>query len=186
MKRLVFLLFILAVGTVHSAYSADWRMDPSNSRLEFIATFEKTPVPGVFREFDARIRFDQDRLDASRIDVTINVTSADMNSAEVNKAIRGPDWFDFARFGQAEFHGAEVRATGVNRYLARGTLSLKGIQQPVELPFVWTASPEGATMEGELTLKRGLFRIGTGEWAATNVIGADVQVKFRVRLRRTG
>ena len=38
-------------------------------------------------------------------------------------------------------------------------------------------------MQGEFVVKRALFGIGTGEWAANNVIGPDVTIKFRVRLR---
>jgi len=41
-------------------------------------------------------------------------------------------------------------------------------------------------MEGELTVKRGAFGIGTGEWAAIDVIGADVKVKFKVKWRKAG
>jgi len=58
------------------------------------------------------------------------------------------------------------------------------VQQVVEVPFTWTPAVDGASMEGEFTVKRGLFGIGTGEWAATDVIGPDVTVKFRVRLRK--
>ena len=186
MMRLAYVLGMLLAGATHLAQAADWKMDPSGSTLEFIATFEKTAAPGVFREFDTRMRFDPEKPEGSRIDVTIKVTSADMRSAEVNNAIRGPEWFDFARFAQAEFHATDVRRAEANRYLARGTLTLKGVQQPVVVPFAWTGSPDSATIEGELTLKRGLFGIGTGEWAVTNVIGADVRVKFRVRLRKAG
>jgi hypothetical protein len=39
-------------------------------------------------------------------------------------------------------------------------------------------------MDGELTVKRGDFGIGSGQWAASNVIGADVKIKFSVRLRK--
>ena len=49
------------------------------------------------------------------------------------------------------------RAEG-NRYVARGTLSLKGVKQQVEVPFTWTGSADGATMEGELSVKRGAVR----------------------------
>ncbi|MBS0344742.1 MAG: YceI family protein, partial [Proteobacteria bacterium] len=38
--------------------------------------------------------------------------------------------------------------------------------------------------EGTFVVKRGAFGIGTGEWTATNVIGADVNVAFKVRLRK--
>jgi polyisoprenoid-binding protein YceI len=186
MKILACLCGLLAAGAVHRAHAADWSMEPSGSRLEFAATFEKTAAPGVFKEFDTRVRFDPDKPAGGRIDVTIKVTSADMNSADVNKAIREPEWFDFERFPQAEFHATDIRRAESNRYLARGTLTLKGVRQPVEVPFVWTGSADAATMEGEFTVKRGPFGIGTGEWAATNVIGADVKVKFRVKLRKAG
>jgi polyisoprenoid-binding protein YceI len=167
------------------AQGADWKMDPAGGKLEFIATFEKTAAPGEFKEFDARLRFDPDKPAGSSLDVTIKVTSADMNIPDVNKEIRGKDWFDYAGFPQAEFRSTDLRRDGI-RYVARGTLTLKGVKQPVEVPFTWTSAGEGAVMEGELTLKRGAFGIGLGEWAGTNVIGADVKVKFKVKLRKAG
>ena len=188
MKEVVALLGLcgLLALALNPAQGADWKMDPAGSKLEFVATFEKTAAPGVFKEFDARLRFDPDKPAGSSLDVTIKVTSADMNIPDVNKEIRGKDWFDYAGFPQAEFRSTDLRRTEGNRYVARGTLSLKGVKQPVEVPFTWTGSPDGAVMEGELTVKRGAFGIGTGEWAASNVIGADVKVKFRVKLRRAG
>ena len=187
MKSLACLCALLVLGGAPAhARAADWKMDAAGSRLEFIATFEKSPAAGVFKEFDARLRFDPDKPAGSSLDVAIKVTSADMSSGDVNKAIRGPEWFDFGKFPQAEFHASDIRRAEANRYVARGTLSLKGVRQPVEVPFTWTGVGDGATMEGEFTVKRGIFGIGTGEWVATDVIGADVKVKFRVRLRKAG
>jgi len=177
---------LLLAGAPHPAQGADWKMDPAGSKLEFIATFEKAPVPGVFREFDARLRFDPEKPAGSSLDVTVKVTSADMDIADVNREIRGKDWFDYAAFPQAEFRSTDLRRAQGNRYVAHGTLSLKGVKQPVEVPFTWTGSADGATMEGELQLSRGAFGIGAGEWAASDVIGADVKVKFRVKLRKAG
>jgi polyisoprenoid-binding protein YceI len=184
--KLIASLLILLLNTAVYAQTADWRMDAAASRLEFIASYEKVAVPGVFREFDTRLSFDADKPAGSRLEVTVRITSADMNSGDINNAIRTADWFDSARFPQAEFRSSDIRRIEANRYLARGTLNLKGVQQAVEVPFTWAAVREGATMEGELTLKRGLFGIGRGEWAATSIIGADVRVKFRVVLRRAG
>ena len=177
---------LLLAGAPHAARAADWKMDPAGSKLEFVATFEKTPAPGVFKEFDTRLRFDPEQPAGGSLDVTVKVTSADMSIPDVNKEIRGKDWFDYAGFPQAEFRSTDLRRAQGNRYVARGTLSLKGAKQAVEVPFTWTGDAERATMEGELTLKRGAFGIGTGEWTATNVIGADVKVKFTVKLRKAG
>jgi polyisoprenoid-binding protein YceI len=177
---------LLLAGAPRAGEAAEWRMDPAGSKLEFTATFEKTPAPGVFKEFDTRLRFDPEQPAGGSLDVTVKVTSADMNIPDANKEIRGKEWFDYAGFPQAEFRSTDLRRAQGNRYVARGTLSLKGVKQAVEVPFTWTADANRASMEGELTLKRGTFGIGTGEWAATNVIGADVKVKFTVKLRKTG
>ena len=179
MKNLLLCAFLAASPVL----AADWKMDPSASKLEFVATFEKNPAPGVFKEFDTRLSLDPGKPAGGSLHVTIKVTSADMSIPDVNKEIRNKDWFDYAGFPQAEFHSTELRAEG-KRYVARGTLTLKGVKQAVEVPFTFTPSADGATMEGELTLKRGDFGIGLGEWKATDTIGADVKVKFKVRLKK--
>lgn len=188
MRKRIVMAALCCAGFAQAGAAADWRTDAAASRLEFVATFERAPVPGVFREFDARIRFDPADLAGSRIEVGIAVTSADMGNSDVNQAIRGPEWFDFARFPRASFRAAELRAApagaGGPSYIARGTLELKGVQRVVEVPFTWQEGGEAATMDGELTLQRGTFGIGQGEWARTDAIGADVRVKFRLHLRK--
>jgi polyisoprenoid-binding protein YceI len=181
------IVLALAFAALQPARAADWKMAPAGSRLEFAAQFENTPAPGVFKDFDVRLGLDGDSPAGGRLDVTIRIASADMASADINKAIAGAEWFDFARHQQADFHATDIRRSPTNpqagRYLARGTLALKDAQQPVEVPFTWSPATDGATMEGEFTVKRASFGIGTGEWAAPDVIGPDVIVKFRVRLR---
>jgi len=186
MTRLVLLVAVLLLAAAPAAQATDWTMDAGKSRLEFTATFERTAAPGVFKQFDARLRFDPDEPAEGRLDVTIVVNSADMNSADVNKAISGAEWFDFARFPRAEFHAEDIRRTDAGRYLARGSLDLKGVRRRVEVPFTWTGSGNAARIEGELVVRRGDFGIGTGEWAATNIIGADVKIRFSVGLRTGG
>ena len=95
-----------------------------------------------------RLRFDAEQPAAGSLEVTIDVTSADMKVADVNKAIAGAEWFDVARFPQARFQATDIRRVDAGRYLARGTLALKGVQQPVEVPFSWTRSADTARMEG--------------------------------------
>ena len=177
------LLVLFALCAPLLAQGADWKIDPAGSKLEFIATFEKNPAPGVFREFDARLRFDPEKPAGGSLEVTVKVASADMNIPDVNKEIRNKDWFDYSGFPQAEFRSSDLRRDGKG-YVARGTLTLKGVKQAVEVPFTWSASGDGALMEGELTLERGAFGIGLGEWKATDTIGADVKVKFKVKLKR--
>lgn len=167
------------------AGAADWAMEPG-SRLEFIASYEREPVPGVFREFDTRLQFDPDEPARGRLHVTVALTSAETESADVNTAIRAAEWFDVARHPRAEFTSSEIVAAGPKRYVARGTLRLKDVPQEVAVPFTWQSAGDAATMEGELALRRTAFGIGTGEWASGDPIGLDVKVKFKVKLHRAG
>lgn len=167
------------------AGAADWVME-KGSRLEFAASYEGEPVPGIFREFDTRLQFDPDEPARGRLQVTVALASAETESTDVNEAIRAAEWFDVARFPRAEFTSSEIRATGPKRYLARGTLRLKDVRREVAVPFTWEGTGDSATMEGELALKRTAFGIGMGEWASGNPIGLDVKVKFKVKLHRAG
>ena len=167
------------------AHPADWQLDPAGSKLEYIATVQKNRASGIFRQFDMHVRFDANRPADTLVDATVATASADMIDPDVNKTIRGPDWFESARFPRAVFRASDVRRAEDGRYVARGTLTVKGIEQPVEIPFVWTTDADTATITGEWTLKRASFRIGLGEWGSPEVVGPDVTVKFSVRLRRT-
>lgn len=189
---------LVAVTGLTAARAAEWKMDTATvdtatvgtaagSRLEFIATFQRKPAPGVFKDFDVRLDFNPEKPAGGRLDVSIRVASADMANTAINQAIAGMDWFDFAHYQQARFHASDIRRVpgdaSASHYLARGTLSLKGVQQPVEVPFTWTAAGSSATMEGQFITRRAAFGIGAGEWAKTDDIGANVTVKFRVKLR---
>ena len=179
------LVTLLLAGIAGPLGAAEWTMDRAASTLEFIATFERAPAPGVFRQFDTRVHLEPDKPHEARIDVTISVASADMMSAGLNLAIHGHEWFDSARFPHAEFHASEVKRIQPGAYVARGTLSLKGVQRLIEVPFSWSEAAGSALLQGEMIVKRALFGIGTGEWMTSSVVASDVTVRFNVRLRRS-
>jgi len=69
--------------------------------------------------------------------------------------------------------------------VARGILLLKGVKQrssAVHLDDFRRWRCHGRRADGEA---RGI-RIGTGEWAATNVNRRRCEVKFKVKLRKAG
>jgi polyisoprenoid-binding protein YceI len=186
MSRIWILVALLGGCLGTSAGATGWIVDPARSAIGFTATFENAPAPGVFRKFDASVQFAPDHPADSRIDVVIAIPSADMSSAEINDAIRGPDWFDATRFPVAEFHSTDVRSLGGNRYLAVGTLRVKDTTKPLEVPFTWTPEGNVATMDGKLTIDRGAFGVGLGQWRSTKVVGANVDLHFSLRLRNGG
>lgn len=182
MKRwmgLAGLLWLVCAGT---AAAAEWRMDPAASRLSFQVSYQGQAAPGSFAEFSTLLHFDPGRPAGGKLDVTVKMTSVDMGSADINEAIRGSEWFGLDKYAQAEFTSAHIKRVADDRYLADGTLRLKGMQRPVQVPFTWKREGDAARMKGEVTLDRTAFGIGAGEWAADDPIAHAVKVRFDVRL----
>jgi polyisoprenoid-binding protein YceI len=173
---------LLLVATV-TADATEWHMLADASRLEFFVNYSGQEAPGLFRRFTTELRFDPAEPTNSRLVVTVETLSADLDSADINEAIAGPEWFDFAQFAEARFVSDSIARIDDERFVATGSLRLKGIDQVVDVPFTWREADGLATMRGELYLRRGTFAIGTGEWAGSDVIGDKVRVRFKVTLQ---
>jgi polyisoprenoid-binding protein YceI len=186
MKLTIRVIVFLVAGTLPLAVSAaEWKMDPAGSKLEFIPTYEGEKAPGVFKEFDTQLTLDPKKPAGNKLDVTIKIASADMNNSDMNEAIKDPEWFDVKKFPQAEFHATDIKpGSAAGSYVARGKLTIKGTQKEVSVPFKLTESGATGAMEGELTLDRMQFNVGSGDWAKGDTIGLNVTVKFKVSLRK--
>jgi len=176
MKRLataVATLVLLAAGPSH-AEPLSWTVDADASRLVFQATQLSAPFEGRFRTYTADIAFDPDDLAASRVRVEIDVTSIDTGNAERDTAALGPDWFDSANHPTAVFETTSFSAIGDGGYEARARLTIRGEAQDVVLPFTISITEDGgrvnARMAGELTISRGDFGVGRGQWAGDAVV----------------
>lgn len=182
--RVVLILSVLSLQ-LPDALATEWVMDPKNSDLKFVPTYEGLEAPGRFNQFDVRLRFYPESPQNGQLDVSVNLSSADMDSDDINDAIAQKEWLHVTRFPQAHFRSTKIVINGKHAYLAHGMLSLKGIERPIDVPFTWNDAGNRARMQGEFVVKRTNFNIGTGEWSTGNVIGMDVKVGFKVELRRT-
>jgi len=173
----------LLLGLATPAAADEWRGTDGGS-LTFEVAFEGAPLRGAFPRFDVALTFDPADTGASRLQVTVDLTAADMGDPEMNDVLFDAAWLHVARFAEARFVSDTLGATAPGDYVAQGTLDLKGTKQPVAVPFTWAADGDTATMTGKLVLQRTDFDVGTGEWANGDTIGIDVNLAFEVRLRR--
>lgn len=177
---------VLFMATIYCSpdFAAQWRSQPDFSRLQFESSYEGQRVPGVFRNFEVKFKFDPARVQQSELEVKVSLASADMDSADVNEAIASPEWFDVIRFPESRFFSRQITADGGQNFTARGSLQLKGIRREITVPFQWYENGDTARMHGEFVLARTDFDVGGGEWASGNPIGLDVKVKFSLSMRR--
>ena len=161
-----------------------WHSVSTDSRLEFIVTFEGAPAPGEFHRFDVCMEIEPTRPESGRLEGFVDVTTADMASADLNEAIAEPEWFDSRNFPIARFVSERIEPEGGTAFIAHGMLSLKGRLQKITVPFTWQHADGAPGIAGEARLQRSAFGIGSGEWATGDSIGIEVTVRFDVALER--
>lgn len=162
---------------------ASWAVQPGG-RLGFAASWNGSPVPGQFGQWSADIRFSPDDLAGSRIKAVIDLASVTTAEAQYADSLKGADFFNVAAHPRATFTSTRITHKGGDRYAAAGTLELHGVSRPATLAFTLTIKGDEADVRGSTRLDRTAFKVGSGEWAATDQIAGAVGVDFSFRAKR--
>ena len=182
-------------GGILGLYASDAAQTPSGSELAAVAsewtvtdgaiTFEViqlgNKVEGAFAEWTADISFDPDLTTgkAGETEVTISIPSLTIGS--VTSQALGPDFFDAENHPVATYK-ADIMAVPEG-HVAEGTLSLKGNEVPVRLPYTLTLDGDTASMDSRITLNRLDFGIGSN-MPDEKSVGFAVDVRVSVTATR--
>lgn len=162
---------------------SEWRV-AQGGRLAFTALWTGTPINGSFTRWDSAIRFTPDAPEKTAIRVSVDLASASTADSQRDETLKGEDFFNVASNPRAVFAANGIRALGNDRYEARGTLDLHGTRRPVALAFTLRIKDDTARVSGSTRLDRTAFGVGSGEWAATDQIAANVSVSFAFTAKR--
>jgi polyisoprenoid-binding protein YceI len=167
------------------AAAPHYALDPAKSSLEFNFDQAGAQNKGKFTRFAVSFDFSPENLAAGRLEVTVEMSSADTGDKERDDTLRGGDLFAVAKFPQAHYTATQLTKTPTG-YEAVGKLTLRGVTRDVRVPFTFrTATESGASvgyMSGKTTVRRLDFGVGQGDWKATDQLGNDVGVSFALRL----
>lgn len=136
MKRISkFILFFLVLLPVQLAFAAveNYKLDPSHSfvlwhinHLGFSTQVGKWPAEGT-------ITIDTDKLQNSKVDVTIQIKQIITGLAELDKHLMAESFFDAEKFPTATFVSDKVTLTSKKTAKVRGMLTLHGVTKPITL-----------------------------------------------------
>ncbi|WP_051695221.1 YceI family protein [Caulobacter sp. UNC358MFTsu5.1] len=154
------------------------------STLSFSATWAGDAIDGQFKRWTADILFSPEALDRSKLTVSIDMTSAATGDDQRDQSLPSDDFFAAAAHPKATFTATKFRKTGEDKFVADGTLDLRGVKKPLSLPFTLKIDGDTAIARGVTTLDRTAFGVGQGEWASTDQIGGKVKVSFAITAKR--
>jgi len=96
----------------------------------------------------------------------VRLASASLGDATQDEMLQGSDFFAASANPTATWRSTSVRQTGPGRYSASGTLSLKGASRSQPLTFTLSGKDLRRHVEGNASIDRTAFGVGTGESAA--------------------
>lgn len=151
----------------------------ASGALSFASEYQGETFVGLFPGFRTTLSFDPAQPQAARLDVTIPLASVDTKLADRDATLATADFFDVARFATARYTASGFRSLGEGRYVADGTLELRGVRRQVPLTFTWTPG-ERPVLSGRATVQRLAFGVGAGDWGDVSLIPDNVAISTRV------
>ncbi|MFN9928593.1 MAG: YceI family protein, partial [Phenylobacterium sp.] len=182
-KSKMFTEAVYPATTETAAKSSRWRVEPGGT-LGFATSWSGQDIQGRFKRWTAEIDFDPGAPEKAKLKVEVDIASIDTGDAQRDQMLPAPDWFDVDAHPKAVFTARGFEPRGDGRYVARGTLSLRGVSRPFALPFRLEIDGDTARARGVTSLDRTAFGIGQGEWTSTDQIPAQVELRVNLRARR--
>lgn len=175
----------LVLALCPAAYAEPRQADQSAGRLEFSAIQAGARFTGAFTRFRVALNFDPAHPASGRLDVTVEAASIDTEDPERDEILRGTDFFQAGEHPQSVFHAGRIERAG-DSWRALGELTIRGVTRPVPVTFTLEPGAGGTIMKGSANLSRLAFGLGRGEWASTEWVGDEVDVRFELRLLPAG
>lgn len=186
----VLVVFIIAGVQAADKYVAD----KAHTNIGFtVKHMVITTVPGKFNDYMIDFIFDANDLNKSSIKVTIKTASINTDDEKRDEHLRSADFFDAAKYPEITFVSSSIMKKG-NDYVAKGTLTMRGVSKEIELPFRILGpvrDPWGNTkmgVEASLTVDRQDYGISWSKSLDTGglVVSDDVNIKLDVELQKEG
>ncbi len=193
-KTMVFAVAITALSTlsVNAQDATMWKIDKSHTSVNFSINHFFSSVPGKFTDFDGMIHFDPNNLKGSKADFSVSIKSVNTDDTKRDKHLQSEDFFDAKTYPKMVFQSTKFEKKSDKKYLIHGKLTIKDVTKNVALPMKITGEMEHPMMKGTIilgvvidtTIDRTDYEVGTGDWAATMVVGDEVKIHIPMELNR--
>jgi polyisoprenoid-binding protein YceI len=121
-------------GTPADVKAGTYAVEPAHTQVTFsVSHMGISPFAGTFSGASGSMTLDPNKLSATKLSVTIPVTSIQTTSDKLTEELRSADWLDAAKFPTATFVATSVTPRGPDAAAIDGTLTLHGVSKPITI-----------------------------------------------------
>lgn len=158
-----------------------WQIDRAGSDIAFtVRHLVISKVRGRFQRWQGTLFYDEETPSGAQVDVTIDAASIDTGDASRDAYLRSAEFLNPDKFPTLTFKSTRVVATGRDKFLLHGELTVRDVTKPVVVD-VQRLGP--ALFSGKATLQREDFG---ATWnraleAGGMLVGKTIDVELKVR-----
>jgi polyisoprenoid-binding protein YceI len=169
------------VSSPAAAQCQKYVITPQNSKIEFIGSKVTGKHNGSFKDFSGQVDY-AGTPENSRVNITIKTDSIETDTPDLTKHLKTADFFDVAKFPEANFVSTAIKAGGENgaSHTVTGNLTMHGVTKAITFPATINVTPDAATVESSFSINRKDFGINYAG-AADNLIRDNVVLTLHVR-----
>jgi polyisoprenoid-binding protein YceI len=169
-----------------------WVLDKAHSSIGFaVKHMMISTARGKFNDFTGSFNLNEQDLQHSYVEGTVNVASVDTGDANRDGHLKSPDFFDVEKYPTMTFRSTKVESKGGGRFHVTGDMTIKGVTRQVT--FDGTEEGKGTNpftkaqswaFSAELTVNRKDFGLGwnvaleTGGW----LVGENVKISMDLEI----
>lgn len=178
-------LFLFALLPFSAGAQRVWQIDPAHTNAEFsVRHMGISTVRGSFTKTTGTVEYDPANLSKTKIDATIDANSVDTRNDMRDNDLRGPHFFEVAKYPTLTFKSTSAEAIGAGKVKVTGDLTIHGVTKQVVLNVEGPSAPiqvRGSSHIGaaaSTTVKRSDF----GMTAMQGAVGDDISINIDVEL----
>jgi polyisoprenoid-binding protein YceI len=170
----VIFALLLLIGL---SVSAQQKLTPvdAESKVKFVIKNFAINTNGQVSGLKGQIIFDKNKPANSSFDVTADVATINTDNARRDNHLRGEDFFDVARYPTIRITGKPVLVKG-NSYILKGSLTMKNVTKPIEIPFTVVPQGSGFIFEGAFRINRLDYKVGGESATMADELNITLQV----------
>lgn len=169
--------------------SGSYVLDPAHGKITWsVDHMGFSTYVGQFTDVSATLDLDVRNPAASRLAATIDTTSAGTLNEQLDSHLKTADFFDAAKFPEAQFKATAIKLIDRDSATITGDLTLRGVTRPVTIEADFNQAGINPVdkqytlgFDGEATIKRSDFGINYGLPVLGDEVTLNLEAEFKLR-----